>query len=45
MPFQERVPDQLFDDKGHYLGRPADFNDRIIERKLRLVYKVTGFIG
>lgn len=45
MPFQERVPDQLFDDKGHYLGRPADFNDRIIERKLRLVYKVPGFIG
>lgn len=45
MPYQERVPDQLFDEKGHYLGRPADFNDRIIERKLRLVYKIPGFVG
>ncbi len=45
MQYEERIPDALFKKDGHYLGRPADFNDRIIQRRLRLVEKVPGFTG
>ncbi|MBM3419427.1 MAG: class I SAM-dependent methyltransferase [Bacteroidetes bacterium] len=45
MRHQERIPGALFDDKGHYLGRPADFNDKIIERRLNLVNKIPDFTG
>lgn len=45
MRFEERVPDALFKEDGHYLGRPADFNDRIIHRRLRLVSEVSDFCG
>jgi hypothetical protein len=31
MRYEERVPDQLFQADGHYLGRPADFTDRIVD--------------
>ena len=45
MKYQERVPEALFKDDGHYLGRPADFEDRIIQRRLRLVNRIPGFTG
>lgn len=45
MKFEERVPDELFNESGHYLGRPADFEDRIIQRRLRLVRQIPGFTG
>lgn len=43
--FKERVPESLFKEDGHYLGRPADFEDRIVQRRLRLVEEVPGFTG
>ena len=45
MRHKERVPSALFDDKGHYLGRPADFEDKIIVRRLNLVHKIPNFTG
>jgi 2-polyprenyl-3-methyl-5-hydroxy-6-metoxy-1,4-benzoquinol methylase len=45
MQYQERIPEALFKEDGHYLGRPADFEDRIIQRRLRLVEKIPGFTG
>ena len=45
MQHQERIPDALFNEDGHYLGRPADFEDRIIQRRLRLVEQIPGFTG
>jgi 2-polyprenyl-3-methyl-5-hydroxy-6-metoxy-1,4-benzoquinol methylase len=44
MRFEERVPDELIKD-GHYLGRPADFTDKIITRRVNLVKQVPGFCG
>jgi 2-polyprenyl-3-methyl-5-hydroxy-6-metoxy-1,4-benzoquinol methylase len=43
MRYEERIPKQLFEDNGHYLGRPADFSDRIIERRIRLVMGIKDF--
>lgn len=45
MQHQERIPSALFDDKGHYLGRPADFDDKIITRRLNLVNNIPNFTG
>lgn len=45
MRYEERIPDALFNDDGHYLGRPADFGDRIIQRRLRLVNSIPNFTG
>jgi 2-polyprenyl-3-methyl-5-hydroxy-6-metoxy-1,4-benzoquinol methylase len=45
MRYKERIPEELFEDSGHYLGRPADFSDRIIHRRIRLVEKIPDFIG
>lgn len=45
MSFKERIPEQLFNEEGHYLGRPADFDDRIVQRRLRLVQQIPGFTG
>lgn len=44
MSYKARVPEELFE-AGHYLGRPADFDDRIVHRRLRLVEAVQGFTG
>lgn len=41
----KRIPKALFNNKGHYLGRPADFNDKIIERRLNLVNSIPNFTG
>jgi SAM-dependent methyltransferase len=45
MTHKERVPKELFKQDGHYLGRPADMTDRIIQRRLNLTKKFPGFIG
>ena len=45
MQYKERIPNPLFNEDGHYLGRPADFDDRIIQRRLRLVEQIQGFTG
>jgi len=45
MRHEERVPDALFQEDGHYLGRPADFTDRIITRRVRLTEAIPGFVG
>ncbi|MEL6923012.1 MAG: class I SAM-dependent methyltransferase [Bacteroidota bacterium] len=45
MRYEDRVPEELFKEEGHYLGRPADFKDRIIGRRVRLVESVEGFTG
>lgn len=45
MKFKERIPKELFREDGQFLGRPADFEDRIVERRLRLVKGVPGFLG
>lgn len=44
LPTHDRIPRHLFQEDGHYLGRPADFEDRIISRRIRLVESVPGFI-
>jgi 2-polyprenyl-3-methyl-5-hydroxy-6-metoxy-1,4-benzoquinol methylase len=45
MKFKDRVPKELFREDGHYLGRPADFEDRIIKRRIKLVEQVPNFTG
>ena len=45
MRYNERVPKALFEKNGHFKGRPADFNDRIVMRRVRLVKQITNFIG
>ncbi len=44
MKFEERVPDELIIDN-HYIGRPADFNDRIIQKRINLLKKIPNFFG
>lgn len=39
-----RVDKNLFEN-GHYLGRPADYTDRIITRRVELVKGIAGFCG
>ncbi len=45
MRYTKRIPDQLFQEDGHYLGRPADFGDRIVLRRVKLVEAITNFTG
>lgn len=44
-PKTPRIDKTLFEDDGHFLGRPADFDDRIVQRRLRLVHQIEGFTG
>ena len=44
MRYEERVPDELIIDN-HYIGRPADFSDRIIQKRINLVRKIPNFIS
>lgn len=39
-----RVDKALFDGD-HYLGKPADFNDLLIQRRLNLLRQIKGFVG
>ena len=43
--YDKRIPEELFDEDGHYLGRSADFNDKIVRRRLRLVESIPNFTG
>ncbi len=45
MRYRERVPKELFEENGHFKGRPADFADRIVFRRVRLVRQIPDFIG
>jgi len=45
MKYKERIPDELFQKDGHYLGRPADFDDRIVLRRIKLVKAIPNFTG
>jgi SAM-dependent methyltransferase len=39
-----RVDKTMFEDS-HYLGKPADADDLIVERRLRILYNIPGFMG
>ena len=45
MKYTERIPESLFDENKHYLGKPASFEDRIVQRRLRLLKKIPEFSG
>lgn len=45
MQYKERVPDELFDEQSHYLGRPADVTDKIISRRVDIVTDYPNFTG
>ena len=45
MSLQDRVPKELFKEDGHYLGRPADADDKIIHRRVKLTRDVPGFLN
>jgi cyclopropane fatty-acyl-phospholipid synthase-like methyltransferase len=45
MRYKDRVPKELFNENGSYLGRPADFYDKIIERRINLVKSIKNFTG
>ncbi len=40
----DRIPKERFDGD-HYLGRPADFTDLIVTRRVELVKQIPGFLG
>ena len=44
MAFEARVPEELTIDN-HYIGRPADFGDKIIQRRINVVKNIPNFIG
>ncbi|MDR3235771.1 MAG: class I SAM-dependent methyltransferase [Prevotellaceae bacterium] len=45
MKKDERIPKILFQEDGHYLGKPADFDDFIISRRINLVENIPNFTG
>lgn len=45
MTYSENIPDHLFREDGHYLGRPANFDDRIIRKRVQLTEQIPGFTG
>lgn len=45
MQHKERIPTALFNEDGHYDGRPADFDDRIVQRRVRLTKAIPNFLG
>ena len=45
MHYHERIPQALFRENGHYIGRPADPEDRIISRRIRILQSIPDFIG
>ncbi len=42
--YDDRVPKELFVGD-HYLGRPADFTDKIVQRRIKLVEQFPDFVG
>ena len=45
MGYKENIPKELFDDGGHYMGRPADFDSGLVARRVRFVENIEGFVG
>ena len=45
MKYKDRIPKIPFNEDGHYDGRPADFNDRIVLRRIKLVESIPDFTG
>lgn len=43
--FTDNIPENLFREDGHYLGRPANFDDRIIRKRIELVKQIPNFTG
>jgi SAM-dependent methyltransferase len=39
-----RVDKSMFEE-AHYLGKPADADDLIVQRRLRMIYNIPGFTG
>lgn len=44
MIYKERIPKDLIKDN-HFLGRPADFNDKIVKRRIRILRSHKDFCG
>lgn len=44
MVIKDRIPNNLFDENNHYFGKPAEFNDRIIDRRIRILESYDGFL-
>jgi 2-polyprenyl-3-methyl-5-hydroxy-6-metoxy-1,4-benzoquinol methylase len=40
---QEQFSERYFKDDGHYLGKPAESKNKIIQRRLNLVYAIPNF--
>jgi len=45
MKYTKRIPKTLFEKDKHYLGKPANFDDQIIHRRLRLLKQIPKFTG
>jgi len=45
MKSREYIQDNLFNEDGHYFGRPADFGDELISRRISLLGQIPGFFG
>lgn len=45
MPIEDRIPEELFNKDGHYLGRPADISDKIIQRRVNLLLGIKEFVS
>ena len=43
MKYTKNIPKTLFEEDKNYLGKPANFDDRIIQRRLRLLKKIPEF--
>lgn len=41
----DRVDKEMFDEGGHYLGKPADIQDKLIHRRIALTKAVENFTG
>ena len=45
MKYTKRIPENLFGSDQHYFGKPANFDDQIIQRRLRLLKQIPEFTG
>lgn len=45
MKNKDRIPNTLFNENEHYYGKPAEYNDRIIDRRIRILERYNGFLN
>lgn len=45
MRYKENIPKALFNEEGHYHGKPADFDAELVKRRIKLVKRIPDFIG